>query len=438
MAQMRPALASLSFLLATLLPIAAASDKLLYKEDFSHGLANWRVELEKPGLVQLVDRIASPFLVAVLLAAAAAAVWWWPFGQAHAMAVAVSVLIVTCPCALSLATPAAMLAGAGALARRGVLVRKLQALESCAAIDTVIFDKTGTLTEDRMEVTMAHVPAGVDRDEACGKAGALALHSLHPVSLAIAARYPATGWVASEVEEVAGRGLRGKVARRDGGEPQYLYLGSASFCRVAMPGHDVPVLRAHLSNGEQYLAGFELDEALRPDAAQAVSALLQLGIRVQLLSGDTGQAVAHLAHRAGIEWCFAECTPEAKLEHVLGLQRAGHRVMMVGDGMNDGPVLAAADVSVAMGRAVPLAQAKADFIMTGNRLLNVPALATQARRTRAVVRQNLLWAALYNATCVPLAIVGFMPTWLAGFGMAASSLLVIANSARLARNAQER
>jgi len=395
-----------------------------------------QASLEKPGLVQLVDRIASPFLVAVLLAAAAAAVWWWPFGQAHAIAVAVSVLIVTCPCALSLATPAAVLASAGALARRGVLVRKLQALESCAAIDTVIFDKTGTLTEDRMEVVMAHVPAGVDRDETCDKAGALARHSLHPVSRAIAARYPAAGWVATEVEEVAGRGLYGKVARLDCSGKQYLCLGSASFCHAPV-GRDVPALQAHLSDGEHYLGGFELDEAIRPDAAQAVSALLRLGIRVQLLSGDTGQAVAHLARRAGIEWYFGERTPEGKLAHVRGLQREGHRVMMVGDGMNDGPVLAAADVSMAMGRAVPLAQARADFIMTGNRLSTVAALVAQARRTRAVVRQNLLWAAVYNAACVPLAIMGYMPTWLAGFGMAASSLLVVANSARLARNARE-
>lgn len=396
-----------------------------------------QASVEKPGLVQLVDRVASPFLVAVLLASAAAAVWWWPFGQAHAMAVAVAVLIVTCPCALSLATPAAMLAGAGALARRGVLVRKLQALESCAAIDTVIFDKTGTLTEDRMQVVMAHTPAGVNRDEACDWAGALARHSLHPVSRAIAARFPAADWVASEVEEVTGRGLRGKVARLDGSEPHYLNLGAAFFCGVPVPGRDVPVLQAHLSDGEHYLAGFELDEAMRPDAAQAVDALLKLGVRVQLLSGDTGQAVTHLARRAGIEWCFGECTPEVKLEHVRRLQREGHRVMMVGDGMNDGPVLAVADASMAMGQAVPVAQARSDFIMTGNRLLTVPALVAQARRTRAVVRQNLLWAAVYNATCVPLAVFGYMPTWLAGFGMAASSLLVVANSARLARTPPE-
>ncbi|WP_431095039.1 heavy metal translocating P-type ATPase [Polaromonas aquatica] len=392
-----------------------------------------QASIEKPGLVQLVDRIASPFLLAVLVASVAAAVWWWPFGQAHAMAVAISVLIVTCPCALSLATPAAMLASAGSLARRGVLVRKLQALESCAAVDTVVFDKTGTLTEDRMQVVMAHLPANVNPGQVCEMAGALARHSLHPVSRAIAARFPGADWVASEVEEIAGRGLCGKVSRLDGSGRQYLYLGSAVFCRAPMLEPGMPILQAHLSDGERYLAGFELDEAMRPDAAQAVTALLGLGIRVQILSGDTGRAVARLARRAGIEWHFGGCTPEVKLAHVRSLQREGHRVMMVGDGMNDGPVLAVADVSVAMGQAVPLAQAKADFIMTGSRLLTVAALLAQARRTRTVVRQNLLWAAIYNAACVPLAIFGYMPIWLAGFGMAVSSLLVVANSARLAR-----
>jgi P-type Cu2+ transporter len=338
---------------------------------------------------------------------------------------------------LSLATPAAMLAGAGALARRGVLVRRLQALESCAAVDTVVFDKTGTLTEDRMDVVMAYTPHGVDREEACDRAGALARCSLHPVSRAIAARFPAPDWVASEVEEVAGRGLRGKVSRPDGSDAQYLRLGSASFCGAPVPGRDGPVVQAHLSDDEHYLAGFELDEAIRPDAAQAVSALLELGVRVQLISGDPGLAGPRRPRRAGIEWHFGECSPQAKLGHVRSLQRASHRVMMVGDGMNDGPVLAAADVSVAMGQAVPLAQARADFIMAGNQLTTVAALLAQARRTRKVVRQNLLWAGLYNAVCVPLAIGGFMPTWLAGFGMAASSLLVVANSARLARSTEK-
>jgi len=180
-----------------------------------------------------------------------------------------------------------------------------------------------------------------------------------------------------------------------------------------------------------------LDEALRADAAAVVGRLQTVGVQVQLLSGDRAGAAAQLALRAGIAQAFGGQLPQDKLAHVQRLQRAGRRVAMVGDGMNDGPVLACADLSVALGSAVPLAQARADVVVQGGRLAGVLLLLRQARRTRRVVRQNLLWAALYNAVCVPLAVAGLMPPWLAGLGMAASSLLVVLNSARLSLLPQE-
>ncbi len=191
--------------------------------------------------------------------------------------------------------------------------------------------------------------------------------------------------------------------------------------------------QVHLADAQGWLATFSLDETLRPDAIHAVKDLRGLGLGIQLLSGDQPQAVTRLAQRAGIDLAFAACSPENKLNRLRQLQQAGQRVAMVGDGMNDGPVLACADVSIAMGSAVPLAQAKSDFIVQGGQLAAVPALLLQARRAHRIVRQNLLWAALYNAVCVPLAIAGAMPPWLAGLGMAASSLLVVTNSARLSR-----
>jgi P-type Cu2+ transporter len=160
-------------------------------------------------------------------------------------------------------------------------------------------------------------------------------------------------------------------------------------------------------------------------------ALRHAGLRLELLSGDHPAAVARLAARAGIDIARGGQAPEDKLAHVEALQRAGHRVAMTGDGLNDGPVLARADVSIALGQSVPLAQAKADFIVPGGQLRAVALLLAHARRTHRIVRQNLAWAALYNAVCVPLAVIGAMPPWLAGLGMAASSLLVVANSARL-------
>jgi P-type Cu2+ transporter len=193
------------------------------------------------------------------------------------------------------------------------------------------------------------------------------------------------------------------------------------------------VSQVHLADERGWLASFDLDESLRADANAAIGALQRLKLRLQLLSGDQSRAVRRLAWRAGIEWSWGEQSPEDKLEHVRELQQGGHRVVMVGDGMNDGPVLARADVSIAMGDAVPLAQAKSDFVVLGGQLTAVASLLQQARRTRLIVRQNLAWAAAYNVVCIPLAAAGWMPAWLAGLGMAASSLLVVLNSARLAR-----
>ena len=387
-----------------------------------------QASLEKPRLAQLADRIASPFLLLVLLASAGAAVWWWPLGPGHAIGVAVAVLIVTCPCALSLATPAATLAAAGALARGGVLVRRLQALEDCARIDTVLFDKPGTLTQDRFAATAVAVRAGADPQLVRQQAAALAGQSLHPLSRAIAGSFEPGGCVASEVGEIAGRGLRGLV----GTVP--LRLGSAALCDT--PAADgARGMQVHLADASGWLASFDLDESLRADAAQAVAELTALGISVHILSGDRTDAVRRLAARAGILDFRGECTPEDKLARLHALQQQGRRVAMVGDGLNDGPALARADLSVALGEAVPLARGQADVVVPGGQLLAIAALLRQGRRARRVVRQNLAWAAGYNAVCVPLAIAGAMPPWLAGLGMAASSLLVVLNSSRLARMA---
>jgi Cu2+-exporting ATPase len=388
-----------------------------------------RAAVEKPRLARLADRIAGPFLLAVLAAAAGAALWWWPQGPAQALGIAVAVLIVTCPCALSLATPVATLAGAGALARRGVLVRRLEALEAAAAVDTVVFDKTGTLTLDRMSVRATHTRPGWAPGEALRLAAALARHSLHPAARALAVASGAVGWTVHDVREHAGQGVEGIVAGDTGWEPRRLRLGSAAFCgATGSTGTGV-----HLADDAGWLATFELDETLRPGATRAVGDLQRMRLDVSMLSGDGEPAVERLAWRAGITRAFACQSPQDKLQHLQGLQAAGQRVAMVGDGMNDGPVLASADVSIAMGEGVPVAQARSDFIILGGRIDAVGWVLLQARRTQRVVRQNLAWAVGYNAICVPLALLGAMPPWLAGLGMAASSLVVVANSARLAR-----
>lgn len=406
--------------------------------------------LQKPRLAQVADRVARPFLVLVLVAAGLAAAWWWSADPGHALMVAVSVLIVTCPCALSLATPVAMLSAAGTLARHGVLVRNLQGLEALAGIDTVVFDKTGTLTRDGMVVRAVQVQGSLVAEDALALAAVLARQSLHPVSRAlVAAAQGQAGaverWHITEVQETAGHGLTAQVHDAQGVLPDgCVLLGSPRHVHPQAPGAQTAqdagpaqqVVLAWQGAGAPsttVLARFDLIEDLRADAGAAVQALRQAGIAVHLLSGDRAQAAARIAAQAGIAQWQGDCTPQDKLAALQALQARGHRVAMVGDGLNDGPVLAGAHVSFAFGRAVPLAQSRSDFVVLGSSLALIAQTVMLARLTLRVVRQNLWWAAGYNAVSVPLAIAGYMPAWLAGLGMALSSLLVVLNAARLSR-----
>ena len=388
--------------------------------------------LQKPRLAQLADRIAKPFLIGVLVLAALSAVYWWPTNPGHALMVAVAVLVVTCPCALSLATPAAMLAAAGNLARHGVLVRHLQALESLAEIDTLIFDKTGTLTQDGQRVTRVLTAEGVTPEKALGLAAALAKHSLHPLSRALVQAHEASGQsatpVAQDVNERIGLGLEGHVDEK-------LRLGSASFCTPKTKGipDQAQDCQVHLCTENEWLASWQLSEDVRVDAVQTVQALKDLNVNVWLLSGDRPESAQWVAEQVGISQAFGACTPQDKLSRMQTAQSQGARVAMVGDGLNDGPVLAGAHVSMAFGNAVPLAQSKSDLVLMGGSLLVVAQSVRLARHTLRVVKQNLMWAAAYNAVCVPLAVVGLLPAWLAGLGMALSSLWVVLNSLRLTK-----
>lgn len=394
-----------------------------------------RVSVEKPRLALLADRIARPFLIAVLVAAALSAAYWWSTDHSRALMSAVAVLIVTCPCALSLATPAAMLTTSGALARAGVMVRKMQALEALTTINTVVFDKTGTLTQDHMSIGKIEVTGSFSTQQALQLAGAIAKHSLHPVSRALVY---ASGQAlqgnqdvqVTQVQEVAGAGL---IAQSNIGE---FKLGSAQFCglenRLALHEAD-QASKVYLIANNGALATFTLVETIKQDAAAAIQTLKNQGLQCEVLSGDKAASVARIAALVGISQAQGGCTPQDKLKHLQSLQQQGYKVAMIGDGLNDGPVLASAHASIAMGQAVPLAQAQSDFVILSGELSKIPQLIMQARRTMHIVKQNLLWAAFYNAVCVPLAVAGMLPAWLAGLGMALSSLLVILNAARLAK-----
>jgi len=388
-----------------------------------------RALTEKPALVRTADRLAGPFLWAVLGLAALSAAVWSVIDPSRALWIAVSVLIVTCPCALSLAAPAALLSAAGALARRGVLVQRLDALEALAKTDLACFDKTGTLTQDRLSLAATRIGPQGHGVALLERAASLAARSRHPLSMALAQALPPAQFDWSSLREVPGQGLEatdplGRAWR----------LGAPGWVGVARSDAARPAVAFGATGGgihEQVC--FEFDECLRPEAAGAVAGLQDQGVEVRLLSGDAPASVQGVASSLGITRARGAATPEDKLAAVTAWQREGRRVLMVGDGLNDGPVLACADVSFALSHGSALAQQRSDFIVLGSRLGEVPAARALAMRTMQVVRQNLAWAGLYNAACVPLAMVGWLPAWAAGAGMALSSLLVVANALRLAR-----
>ena len=379
-----------------------------------------QAQSQRPLSLGVVDRVAAGFTAGVLLLALAAGLAWWWIEPSRAVAVAVAVLIVTCPCALTLAAPAAWLTASGALARRGLLLADLSALERLCAIDTVAFDKTGTLSEDRL-VLRRHWSRGADADALLALARSLAVLSRHPHARALADGRDAGAW--RDVREVAGRGVEARDATG-----QLWRLGAPAW----VSQQPDPAARLAFGCGDCVL-WLDLAELPRPDAADAVAALRTAGLRVRLLSGDQPAAVERMAQALDIAHWQASATPDAKLIALRGWQAAGERVLMVGDGINDAPVLAAADVRIAMGQGAMLARSAADALLVSNRLMAIPQALALAQKTRRVLRQNLTWAALYNLACVPLALTGWLPPLAAGIGMACSSLFVVLNAQRLNR-----
>ncbi len=381
----------------------------------------------RPALLASADRWATPFLWAVLLLAFGAGAVWSVLDPARAAWVVVAVLIVTCPCALSLAAPSAFTAAAGAIGRRGLLLRRLDAIEGLARMQRLFIDKTGTLTEGRLQCLEVQAPgaSAAERERLAAIAAALAAWSTHPVAAAVAAARAPAGIAWRELRELPGCGLEAL----DGAGRRW-QLGAARWLGAA-PVAEAP--QAWLACDGVPRAAFVCGERLRDGAAAAIAALRADGVEVELLSGDTPAQAERIAAAAGVSAVSAGLTPEGKLAAVAAAQARGERVGMLGDGINDAPVLARADVSIAMGAGAFVARTQADGVLVADRLGDLVTARALARRTLHVVAQNFTWAALYNAACVPLALAGWLPPWAAGLGMAASSLLVVLNSLRLAR-----
>lgn len=403
-----------------------------------------RSQAQRPRVARAADRAAAHFIVAILLLAVSTAVFWWWRNPARAFEATLAVLVVTCPCALSLATPAAVAAATTRLARRGVLIARPDAIESLAAVDRVMFDKTGTLTEPESAIAEIELQGGaapdtLPRERVLALAAALEEGSNHPLAAAFMAAAPGPRPAVVDRQEHPGQGLEGRV---DG---MLWRLGRRDFVAAIGPRVTATPAGAPAEGGEDGLwlghvdglvARFGIRERLRPTAAAAVAALRRQGLAPVIASGDRDAAVARVADELGIEAAAGRLDPAGKLDYLRALQRQGHRVLMIGDGINDGPVLAAADVSCAMGRGAAIAQSAADMLLMGESLESVADAVATARGCRALVRANLHWALAYNICAVPLAAAGFVPPWLAAVGMSASSLFVVWRARRFARGAE--
>jgi Cu2+-exporting ATPase len=376
-------------------------------------------ETRRGRFVVLADRVARRYAPAVHLCALATFLWWFlvvgvPAGQA--LLTASAVLIITCPCALALAVPAVQVIATGRLFQGGMLLKSPTALERLAEVDTVVFDKTGTLTEPLLALVGHPNPADLYQ------AARLALSSRHPLARSLVA---AAGRVVpvEGVVEFPGQGLSLVIPSGE------VRLGSRAFCGDA---------QASAAGPEMWLARpgtapvcFCFDERPRADAIETISRLRGMGLDVKLVSGDRSQQVERISGVLGIRDWRAECSPIEKVSLIEAWRAHGRKILMVGDGMNDSPALAAALVSASPTTAADVSQTVADFVFQGARLRPVVAALETARRARTVMRQNLTLAVGYNVIMVPLAVAGWMTPWLAAVAMSSSSLMVMANSLRL-------
>lgn len=386
-----------------------------------------RAQADKPKVALFADAIARRFVPAVLLLATLTWLVWQFIDPARAFVAALTVLVVSCPCALSLATPAAVTAAMTRLRQSGIVLTRSDALEQAARLDAAIVDKTGTLTVADPELVgidwLDDRPLPLSGDTLVEAAAALERSANHPLARAFAAAYPhADPDAVSQVRLVPGAGAEGRCHGHE------VRVGSAAFCRAGM--HDDGDRAVFLAVDGRPAARFRIQEATRPDAPAAVAGLERAGLAVTMVSGDATERCAALAAELGISY-VARQSPETKLQITRDLQRRGCRTLVVGDGINDVPALAAADVAVAVLESSDLVKAQADVLLTSRRLGALVDLVTVSRRAARIIRQNLLWALVYNVTAIPLAACGLMPPWVAALGMAGSSMLVMSNAARL-------
>ncbi|UCC14433.1 MAG: cadmium-translocating P-type ATPase [Gammaproteobacteria bacterium] len=386
-----------------------------------------RAQASRPALARTADLVARWFVVGVLAIAAVVAAIWSAHDGAAAFEVTLSVLVVTCPCALSLATPTALTAATSCLARGGLLVARGDALEQLAGADWIVFDKTGTLTRARVSLQAVQPLGSLDEDNCLRLAAALEATSEHPLAIAMKR---ADAPMAREVRAMRGQGIEGVVAGRTYRIGTPAFVAKLSGSRIDEGTADLASVM--LGDVSGLLAAFTFADPIRQNVDATLDSLRRANLELEILSGDNEASVSTVGQRLRVPVLRWRQSPEDKLERIRQLQAEGHRVAMEGDGINDAPELAGADVSVAMGAGAPLAQTSADMVLLGDSLSPLPIGIATARKTMRIIRQNITWAVLYNLTALPLAAAGLVAPWMAAIGMSASSLLVVLNSSRLA------
>lgn len=391
-----------------------------------------RATSEKPSLTRAVDKIAGWFITVLLLIATGVAVYWAGHDPQHAFEITLSVLVVTCPCALSLATPAALTAATGRLTEIGLLTTRGHALETLAATTHIIFDKTGTLTYGQLEAEkITLLQDRVDESELRAMVSSIEKDSEHPIAKALGNLSDKKVNVESVLAE-PGQGIEAvyKNTKHRIGKLNYVM----DITDQGQPDLDIDndvKSTVFIADEAGLLAMINIQDQLRNEAKNTIDALKMLGLKIVLLSGDQQSVVDHVASELAIDEAKGECLPDDKLRYMQNLQQQGHIVAMVGDGVNDAPVLAASQVSLAMGSGTQLAHASADMVLLSENLRHLVTGVEMSRQTLRIIRQNFGWAIGYNLLAVPLAMMGLIAPWMAAIGMSLSSLVVVINALRL-------
>jgi Cu2+-exporting ATPase len=411
-----------------------------------HAMVNQILRLQetalssKPRVAQVADRLSRYFVIAVLSISALTFTYWTLQDNTHAFWITISVLVATCPCALGLATPSALTCSMAKLNKQGILLKRADALEQLTEVSEIIFDKTGTLTHGEFSINKTWFrPNATEAEiaELLAIATSMEMQSEHPIANAFA-KLDDVNTMSIHVEKLSvsiGHGIQAEV---NGGS---FYLGSFKYIAGALVtkpsetvSHAIDGANVLLSKNGELVAAFWVTDEIKSEARLILKELSNYNLG--LLSGDTRRNVATVGAELGINNQTAECSPSQKLSHIQRLQRNKKKVLMLGDGINDAPVLAAADVSVAVGNASDLAKNAADIILLNHQLHGLLEVIEMAKRTKTKIKQNIAWALGYNILVLPFAMVGYLTPWMAALGMSLSSIIVVYNSTRLMRESQ--